>query len=93
MQSQPRLQATANLAVDQFSFNNIFSVRKLRLQGELPTSENTPTLMTASMENLRSGNRGIEQGQISLAGTRQAHILKLEAENKLSKFYVQLGVV
>ncbi len=71
--------------------NNIFSVRKLRLQGELPTSENTPTLMTASMENLRSGNRGIEQGQISLAGTRQAHILKLEAENKLSKFYVQLA--
>ncbi len=43
------------------------------------------------MENLRSGNRGIEQGQISLAGTRQAHILKLEAENKLSKFYVQLA--
>ena len=91
MQSQPRLQATANFAVDQFSVNNIFSVRKLRLQGELPTSENTPTLMTASMENLRSGNRGIEQGQISLAGTRQAHILKLEAENKLSKFYVQLA--
>ncbi len=26
-----------------------------------------------------------------LAGTRQAHILKLEAENKLSKFYVQLA--
>ena len=91
LQSQPRLQATANFAVDQFSVNNIFSVRKLRLQGELPTSENTPTLMTASMENLRSGNRGIEKGQISLAGTRQAHILKLEAENKLSKFYVQLA--
>ncbi len=52
VQSQPRLQATANFAVDQFSLNNIFSVRKLRLQGELPTSENTPTLMTASMENL-----------------------------------------
>ncbi|NLN56462.1 MAG: hypothetical protein GX151_00495, partial [Gammaproteobacteria bacterium] len=35
--------------------------------------------------------RGIEQGQIALAGTRQAHVLKLEAENKLSKFYVQLA--
>lgn len=91
VQSQPRLQATANLAVDQFSLNNVFSVRKLRLQGELPTSENTPTLMKASIENLRSGNRGIDHGQISLAGTRQAHILKLEAENKLSKFYVQLA--
>ena len=91
VQSQPRLKATANLAVDQFSFNNIFSVRKLRIQGELPTSENTATLMTASLEHLRSGNRGIEQGQIALAGTRQAHVLKLEAENKLSKFYVQLA--
>ncbi|QQN38146.1 translocation/assembly module TamB domain-containing protein [Acinetobacter sp. CS-2] len=91
VQSQPRLQATANLAVDDFGFNQLFSVKKLRVQGELPTSESTPTLMTAKMENLRSGRREIQQGEISLAGTRKAHILKVQAQNRLSKFYVQLA--
>jgi translocation and assembly module TamB len=91
VQSQPRLQATANLAVDDFGFNNLFSVKKLRIQGELPTSELTPTLMTAKMENLRSGKREIQQGEISLAGTRKAHILKVQAQNRISKFYVQLA--
>ncbi|UDM39434.1 translocation/assembly module TamB domain-containing protein [Acinetobacter haemolyticus] len=91
VQSQPRLQATANLTVDDFGFNQLFSVKKLRVQGELPTSESTPTLMTAKMENLRSGRREIQQGEISLAGTRKAHILKVQAQNRLSKFYVQLA--
>lgn len=91
VQSQPRLQATANLAVDDFGFNQLFSVKKLRVQGELPTSESAPTLMTAKMENLRSGKREIQQGEISLAGTRKAHILKVQAQNRLSKFYVQLA--
>ncbi|CAB1221324.1 translocation/assembly module TamB domain-containing protein [Acinetobacter bouvetii] len=91
VQSQPRLQATANLAVDDFGFNQLFSVKKLRVQGELPTSELTPTLMTATMDSLRSGSREIQHGEITLAGTRKAHILKLQAQNKLSKFYVQLA--
>ncbi len=47
--------------------------------------------MTAKMENLRSGKREIQQGEISLAGTRKAHILKVQAQNRLSKFYVQLA--
>src|SRR5690606_11956933 len=91
VQSQPRLQATANLAVDDFGFNNVFSIKKLRVQGQLPTSELTPTLLTAKMESLRSGTREIQQGEISLAGTRKAHILKVQAENRISKFYVQLA--
>lgn len=91
VQSHPRLQATANLAVDNFGFNQLFSVKKLRIQGELPTSAQTPTLLTAKLERLKSGSREIQQGEISLAGTRQAHILKIQAQNKLSKFYVQLA--
>lgn len=91
VQSQPRLQATANLAVDDFGFNNLVSIKKLRVQGELPTSELTPTLLTAKMENLRSGAREIQQAEVSLAGTRKAHILKVQAQNKISKFYVQLA--
>ncbi|WP_218696404.1 translocation/assembly module TamB domain-containing protein [Acinetobacter harbinensis] len=91
VQSQPRLQATANLAVDDFGFNNLLSIKKLRIQGELPTSATTPTLLTAKMDNLRSGSREIQQGEISLAGTRKAHILKIEAKNRISKFYVHLA--
>ena len=91
MQVQPRLQASANLAVDNFGFNHLFSVKKMRVQGELPTSQTTPALLVARLESLRSGTREIQQGEISLAGTRSAHVLKVSAENKLSKFKVQLA--
>ncbi|OTG77678.1 hypothetical protein B9T33_15160 [Acinetobacter sp. ANC 5054] len=91
VQAQPRLQASANIAVDDFAFNNLLSVKKIRIQGELPTSATTPSLLTATMENLRSNNREIEKGQINLAGTRNAHVLQVSANNKLSRFYVQLA--
>ncbi|MGB8482157.1 MAG: translocation/assembly module TamB domain-containing protein [Acinetobacter bohemicus] len=91
VQSQPKLQASANFAVDDFGFSTLVSIKKLRIQGQLPTSELTPTLLTAKMESLRSGSREIRQGEISLAGTRKAHILKVQAENRISKFYVQLA--
>ncbi|ANF81897.1 hypothetical protein A3K93_06625 [Acinetobacter sp. NCu2D-2] len=91
MQSKPRLQASANLAMDDFAFNNVLSIKKIRVQGQLPTSANTPTLLTARMDQLRSGEREIVKGEISLAGTRNAHVLKLQAENKLSRFFVQLA--
>lgn len=91
VQAQPKLKATANLAVDDFRFNDLLSVKKLRIQGELPTSNTTPTLLTAKIDSLRSGDREIQKGGISIAGTRKAHILKVKAENKLSEFYVQLA--
>ena len=90
-QSQPRLSATANIAVDNFGFNNLLSVKKLTIKGELPTSETVPSSMSAKMENLRSGNREIQHGEIAISGTRKAHILKLQAWNYYSKFYVQLA--
>ena len=43
------------------------------------------------MDRLRNGSREIVRGEVSLAGTRSAHILKVQAENKLSKFFVQLA--
>ena len=91
IQSQPRLRATANLAVDNFGFKDLIDMRKLRIVGQLPTSETTPSLLTAKMESLRSGNREIQQGEISLAGIRKAHLLKVSAQNEKSKFYVQLA--
>ena len=91
MQAQPRLQASANLSIDNFAFKNLMSVQKIRVRGQLPTSQTTATLLTATMDRLRSGSREIVRGEISLAGTRAAHILKVQAENKLSKFFVQLA--
>ena len=91
MQVQPRLQASANIAVDNFGLNNLFSIKKMRVQGQLPTSQTTPTLLVARLEGLRSGSREIQQGEISLAGTRSAHLVKVSAENALSKFKVQLA--
>lgn len=91
IQSQPRLKAIANIAVDDFAFNDLVSTKSLRIQGELPTSETTPTLLTAKIDNLRSGNKEIENAVVSLAGTRKAHLLKVESKNRQSNFYVQLA--
>jgi translocation and assembly module TamB len=77
--------------VDNFGFKDLIDMRKLRIVGQLPTSETTPSLLTAKMESLRSGNREIQQGEISLAGIRKAHLLKVSAQNEKSKFYVQLA--
>ncbi len=91
VQAQPRLKATANLAVDGFAFNDTLSINKMRLQGELPTSTTTPTSMTASLQGLRAGGREIQNGEISLVGKYNAHLLKVQAKNRLSTFYVQLA--
>ena len=77
--------------MDNFGFKDLIDMRKLRIVGQLPTSETTPSLLTAKMESLRSGNREIQQGEISLAGIRKAHLLKVSAQNEKSKFYVQLA--
>ena len=91
VQTQPRLKATANIAVDNFAFKDVASVRSLRIQGELPTSETTPTLLAAKIDHLRSGNREIENATVNLAGTRKAHVLKVESKNRQSNFYLQLA--
>lgn len=91
VQSQPRLRATANMAVDDFGFNDLVSIKSLRVQGELPTSETTPTQLTATLTQLRNGNREIQNATVNLAGTRKAHVLKVESKNRQSNFYVQLA--
>ncbi|NIE94926.1 hypothetical protein F3J02_00255 [Acinetobacter sp. Tr-809] len=91
VQSKPRLKATANMMVDNFTFNDLVTIRSLKVQGELPTSETTPTQLTATLDQLRNGNREIEHATLNLAGTRKAHLLKIESKNRQSNFYVQLA--
>lgn len=91
VQSKPRLKATANMMVDNFAFNDLVTIRSLKVQGELPTSETTPTQLTATLDQLRNGNREIEHATLNLAGTRKAHLLKIESKNRQSNFYVQLA--
>lgn len=90
LQAQPRLRLTTNLAVDNLALNDLFSVRKLSIQGELPASDVTPSALTATLDTLRRGNREINAAQIRLAGTRKAHVLTAEASNRYSKFFVRL---
>lgn len=91
MQTQPSIKATANVNIDQFGFGSSVSVEKVRIRGELPTSDTTPTTLKAEMENLRSGSRQIQYGGLTLSGTRGAHIASLQGWNRYSKFYVQLS--
>lgn len=88
--TQPRLKVMANLAVDRFGFNDTLSIEKMRIQGELPTSDTTPTALKAELTNVRSGTRQIQYAGLGISGTRQAHLLSLQGWNKYSKFYVQL---
>lgn len=57
----------------------------------MPTSETTPTQLTAKLDNLRSGSRQIQSAEVNLTGTRKAHLLKVQGNNNVSKFYVQLA--
>ncbi|MDQ9011068.1 translocation/assembly module TamB domain-containing protein [Acinetobacter gerneri] len=88
--SSPRLTASANIAVDNLAYNSI-SVKTIRIQGQLPTSETVPSLLTGKFDTLRSGNREIQHGEINLAGTRKSHVLKVQGWNYYTKFYVQLA--
>lgn len=90
LQAQPRLKATANLAVDNFGLNTI-SIKKILIQGELPTSESVPTSLKATLNDLQSGTRQIQYAGITLSGTRKAHLVQLQGWNYYSKFYVQLA--
>lgn len=89
VQTQPRISATANLVIDKFGYNNVVSIKKITLKGELPTSDTVSTQMSAVLDTLRSGNREIQHAELAVAGTRRAHIIKLQAWNVSSKFYVQ----
>ncbi|WP_111892300.1 translocation/assembly module TamB domain-containing protein [Acinetobacter sp. MB5] len=91
MQTRPHVKATANIAVDNFAFKDLLSIQKLRVRGELPTSENVPSMLKAEMTNLRRGNRQIQYGAMTIAGTRKAHVLQVQGWNSYSKFYVQLA--
>lgn len=90
IQAQPRLKATANLAVDNFGYSNL-SVKKIQIVGELPTSDTTPTQLKATLNDLNRGGRQIQYAGVTLSGTRKAHLLQLQGWNYYSKFYVQLA--
>ena len=91
LQSKPQLQILSNLAVDNFSYLNQIKLKKLRLQGQLPTSEQIPSLLTAQIENLSRGKRQIDQAELRLAGTRRAQVLSVKGRNQLSQFYVEVA--
>lgn len=88
LQAKPRLSATANMVVDNFGFEGL-SIKKLSLKGELPTSDTVASSIRAEMDTLRSGNREIQHGAITLTGTRKAHMLQIQGWNYYSKLYVQ----
>lgn len=91
VETQPRLKATANLAVDNFGFKDSLSVQKLRIRGELPTSETSPTVLKSEMDNMHWGKREIQYAAVTMSGTRKAHLVQFQGWNRFSKFYMQLA--
>lgn len=91
LKTQPNLKAIANINIDRLVYGGQLNVEKVRIRGELPTSETTPSTLKAELTNLNYGNRQIQYGGLTLSGTRSSHIVSLQAWNRYSKFYVQLA--
>lgn len=91
LQTQPTLQVMANILVDNLAYANQYKLKKLRIQGQLPTSNPVPRILTAQLSQFSYGQRQIDQANIRLAGTRQAQVLDINAENQRSKFELQVA--
>ncbi|MEB3754769.1 translocation/assembly module TamB domain-containing protein [Acinetobacter sp. MD2(2019)] len=91
LETKPRLKANANLAIDNFGFKDTLSIQKVRIRGELPTSDTASTVLKSEINNMRWGKREIQYAAATMSGTRKAHILQLQAWNNYSKFYTQLA--
>ncbi|WP_092749081.1 translocation/assembly module TamB domain-containing protein [Acinetobacter boissieri] len=91
VQTQPTIQAIANLNIDGLGFGDQLNIEKIRLRGELPTSETTPTKLQAEIDHLNYGQRQIQYGAVTISGTPKAHVVSVQGWNKYSKLYVQLS--
>ncbi|MBF7685197.1 translocation/assembly module TamB domain-containing protein [Acinetobacter sp. B10A] len=91
MQTEPTLQAIANINIDRFGFGDQLNIEKIRVRGELPTSETTPTKLQAEIDQLNYGQRQIQYGAVTISGTPKAHVVSVQGWNKYSKLYVQLN--
>lgn len=91
VQRRNRLQLNSNLAIDQLAFDKVFSVQKLRLQGELPISDTVPSQLVLNIDQLSALGKRIEHAKASLTGTYLTHMLKLESDHPRSTFNIQLA--
>lgn len=81
LQSGQHLRAHADVNVHDFAFSDQLAVRRMHIQGDLPTSEHTPTQLSAVLLGLRSGQTQIQQANALLKGTYAKHQLQLNVSN------------
>lgn len=91
LNKKQRLHLNSHLSIEQFAFDDVFNVKKIRLFGELPISETTPSELTLNIEQLNVLGRHIETAKASLVGTYLTHVLKLESDHPQSTFLIQLA--
>lgn len=90
LSTQPNLTASANLIGENVAFQDQFKIENLRLHGRLPL-EQQATQMQLDVKNLKNGERGLDQLNVTISGTRQAHVLKMEGKSELSQVQAQLA--
>lgn len=90
LSTQPNLTASANLIGENVAFQDQLKIENLRLYGRLPL-EQQATQMQLDVQNLKSGERGLDQLNVVISGTRQAHVLKMEGKSELSQVRAQLA--
>lgn len=91
LRREQRLQLESKLNIDNLAFSDIFAVKKMKLQGELPISEQTPSQLILDVQQLSALGRKIDQAQVDLTGTYLSHVLKINSQQPRSKFYIQLA--
>lgn len=90
VQSRPVINARANLYGQNLSYDGVGSIERISLVGTLPTGEQASQLVF-NLNNARSGNHKIDDATLQVTGTQKAHLLKVQIQNQISKFYVQLA--
>lgn len=88
---QQRLQLNSNLIVDNFAYDDVVMVEKMKLQGELPISDEIPSQLVLTVQNANLGSRQIKQATANLTGTYLSHVLKIDSQQPRSKFYMQIA--
>ena len=88
---QPQLGVRADLIGKGVGYNDRFYANHARLVGTLPTGEQ-PSQFIADLSGVQVSDRRFEQAQVTMQGSRSAHVVKVAArQNKDLRFFTQFA--
>lgn len=91
LQTQPELLIKSKLIAENLGYGNVFNIQKASLIGTLPTSSTTSSQLNLDVSNAASGERKIGDLNIKMLGMKSAHVMHINAGNKVANFALKLA--